>query len=346
MNMMLEFMLAILLLGLALAAVTLLKAYFYVPDKELTHRAGRGDRISAALHTVAAYGGEAQLLVSAVLVLAAAAGTVLFVRVAPAILGIAVVILILVLGFFWQPRTKLTKTEAELAVWCAPAIVWLLVRMQPALQPLASWAEGKRTYQRHTRLFDAEDFTRLLERQHHQRDNRIGELEMERMRRVLAFGNRYVGDAMTPRIKVKAVRAADPLSPILVNELHQTGHSRFPVYDDEPGTIVATLALAQVADVKLHGDVDASSDHHLAYLHQDDTLEQALQAFYETRQHLFIVLGERGRYVGILTLSDILHELAGQPADKTFGQYDDREAVMARHTARKTVAESETEVIE
>lgn len=346
MNMMLEFVLAVLLMGLALTAVTLLKAYFYVPDKELKHRAGRGDRISAVLHTVAAYGGEAQLLLAAVLVVSAAAGTVLFVRMAPSILGIAVVVLVLVLGFFWQPRTKLTKTEAELAVWCAPAIVWLLVHVQPALQPLVLWAEGRRMHQRHTRLFDAEDLELLLERQRRQRDNRIGEVEMERMRRVLAFGNRYVRDTMTPRAKVKAVRAADPLSPILVNELHQTGHSRFPVYDDEPGNIVGTLAMEQIADVKLHGDVDTSSDHHLAYLHQDDTLEQALRAFYETRQHLFIVLGAHGRYTGILTLSDILRELAGQPVHETLGRYDDRDAVMARHQTKKTVAENQTEVVE
>lgn len=341
-----SFILAVLLIALALVAVTLLKAYFYVPDKELKHRAERGDRISAALHSVAAYGGEAQLLIAAILVLTAAAGTVLFVQVAPAVLGLIVVILILVLGFFWQPRTKLTKTEAELAVWCTPGVVWVLVHAHAALWPFVSWAEGRRVYQRHTRLFDAEDFETLLERQQHQRDNRLSDIEMERMRRVLAFGHQRVGDAMTPRAKVKSVPAADPLSPVLVNELHQTGHARFPVYDGKPSNIVGTLAMQQIADVKLHGTVNDASDHKLAYVHEDDTLEHALQAFYETRQHLFIVLGTKGSYTGVLTLTDILRELAGQRRDSDFRQYDDREAVMARHQAKKTVGENTTEVIE
>jgi len=341
-----SFILAVLLLILALAAVTLQKAYFYVPDKELKHRAERGDRISATLHSVAVYGGEAQLLITAVMVLAAAAGTVLFVQVAPALLGILVVVCILVLGFFWQPRTKLTKTEAELAVWCAPAVVWVLLHAQAVLRPFVSWAEGKRIYQRHTRLFDAEDFETLLDRQRHQRDNRISEVEMERMRRVLLFGHRHIGDAMTPRVKVKAVRAADQLSPVLINELHQTGFARFPVYDDKLSNIVGTLAMERIADVNLHGSVDDSTDHRLAYLHQDDTLEQALQAFYETRQHLFIVLSAKGNYVGILTLTDILRELAGRPEGQAFGRFDDREAVTARHQAKKTVGENTTEVIE
>jgi len=275
------------------------------------------------------------------LVLAAAAGAVLFVQIAPALIGVLVVVLILVLGFFWQPRTKLTKTEAKIAVWCAPAVVWTLVHAQAALHPFVSWADGKRIYQRHTRLFDAEDFDALLDRQRHQRDNRIGEVEMERMQRVLLFGRRHVGDAMTPRAKVKAVCAADQLSPVLVDELHQTGFARFPVYDDKPSNIVGTLAMEQIADVNLRGSVDDSTDHRLAYLHQDDTLEQALQAFYETRQHLFIVLGARGNYVGVLALTDILHELAGRPEGKTFGQFDDRDVVMARHQAKKTVAEDE-----
>lgn len=346
MNMMLGFIIAIFLMVLSLGAVTLLKAYFYVPAKELKHRAERGDHVSAALHTVAVYGGETQLLLAAMLVLTAAAGIVLFAQVAPSILGIAAVTLILVLGFFWQPRTKLTKTEAELAVWCAPTVVWLLVRLQTVLRPVVSWAEGKRLYQRHTRLFDAADFEALLERQRQQRDNRIGEDEMERMRRALKFGHLRVGDAMTPRAKVKAVPATDPLSPVLVDELHRSGHARFPVYDDEPSKIVGTLAMEQIADVKLHGTVDASTDHHLAYLHQDDTLVQALRAFYETRQHLFVVLNARGTYAGILTLTDILQELAGRSEGQAFGRYDDHDAVMARHQPKKTVAENETEVVE
>lgn len=346
MKMMLGFIIAILLMAVTLGAVTLLKAYFYVPDKELRHRADRGDRVSAALHTVAMYGGEAQLLITVVLVLAASIGTVLFVQVAPAVLGVVAVILVIALGFFWQPRTRLTKTEARLAVWCAPAVVWLVAHAHAVSQPLVAWAEGRRIYQRHTKLFDTADFEALLERQRRQRDNRISDVEMERMRRALTFGHLRVSNAMTPRAKVKAVPAADPLSPILVNELHQTGHSRFPVYSNEPSDIVGTLAMEQIADVKLHGDVDASSDHRLAYLHQDDTLEQALSAFYETRQHLFVVLGASGNYVGILTLSDILRELAGAPEGKTFGQYDDRDAIMARHRTKKNVAENETEVVE
>lgn len=344
--MMTRFILAILFMILALITLTLQKAYFYVPDKELKHRAGRGDRISAALHSVAVYGREAQLLITTVLVVVVAAGTVLFVQVAPALLGVLVVALILVLGFFWQPRTRLTKTETELAVWCAPAVVWALVHTQSALRPFVSWAEGKRIYQRHTRLFDAEDFHALLDRQRHQRDNRISEVELERMRRVLLFGSRHVGDAMTPRSKVRSVSATDQLSPILVDELHQTGFAHFPVYDDKPSNIVGTLPMDQIAGINLRGSVGDSTDHKLAYLHQDDTLEQALQAFYETRQHLFVVLGARGNYVGVLTLTDILHELAGYSEGQAFGQFDDRDAVIARHPAKKTVGENTTEVVE
>src|SRR6185312_8201455 len=295
--MMIAFVFAVLLICLALVAVTLQKAYFYIPIKELKHRAERGDRVSAALATAASYGNGVQLLFAAVVVVCMALGLVLLAQLAPFLLGLVIVTLVLAFGFFWQPRTRLTKTEAEVAVWCAPAVVWLAVRLRPVVRPFTSWAEGRRTYQRHTKLFDTADLEALLERQQRQRDNRISDTEMERMRLSLTFGHLRINDVMVPRTKVRAVAADDPLNPIFVDELHQTGHVRFPVYEGKRSNIVGTLSMEAIADVKLHGTVADNADHKLAYVHQHDTLEQALRAFYETRQHLFIVLGAKGEYV-------------------------------------------------
>jgi len=344
--MMAIFLLAILLISLALLAVTLQKAYFYVPTKELKFRAGRGDKISAALASVAVRGSEVQLLIAISVVLFTTLGMVLFAQLAPLALGLVVVALVLALGFFWQPRTRLTKTEAELAVWSAPVIVWLAAHLQPLLRPLTLWAQKRRVYQRHTKLFDADDLEAFLERQRAQRDNRISDAEMDHMQRSLKFGRRLVGDAMTPRPQVKAVAASDPLNPVLVDELHRTGHAQFPVYDGKRSNIVGTLSMEAIADVKLHGTVEDNADHKLAYVHQRDTLEQAMRAFYETRRHLFVVLNTKGDYTGILTLSDILQALAGRLEHQTFGRYDDREAVASRHPAEESTSANQTEVIE
>jgi hypothetical protein len=51
-------------------------------------------------------------------------------------------------------------------------------------------------------------------------------------------------------------------------------------------------------------------------------------------------------YVGIISLSDILHKLFGAIEHEAFGKYDDREAVVHRHDRKEKTTEKPTEVVE
>jgi len=327
---MITFACALILAMLALCAVVLEKTYFYLPTKELKRQAAHHEEPAATLFRATAYGTDLKVLLWIVLGLCAAGSFVLFNRVAPGIFGMLAIVLMIWFGFLWLPRTRLTAFGAQLAVWCTPVVVGMVRWWHPVGRYLSQFV-AKHHADEHTGLYEKEDLFDLLDRQHHQSDSRITDDELTRMRSVLQLSESRVGDIIIPRKEVRAVAVDEPISPVLVDELHHSGHVRFPVYDSKPSHIVGTLPLEVVADIKHKGVVRDYYDEHLAYLHENDSLEQALRAFYETRQHLFIVINNADQYAGIITLSDILRYLFGAIEHQKFGRSYDRKAVLERH---------------
>jgi CBS domain containing-hemolysin-like protein len=336
---MIMFLLALFLALMALAAIVLEKTYFYLPLKELKRQAAHHEEPAVTLFRAAVYGTDLKVLLWIVIGLCAAGCFVLFEHVAPDVLSIAAILLIVWFGFLWLPRTRLTALGVQLAVWCTPILAELLRWWHPIGRYVSQFASRHRTAG-HTGLYEKEDLFDLLDRQRHQTDNRISDDEIGRMRSVLQFTEYRVGDITIPRKQVKAVAVDEAISPVLVDELHQSGHVRFPVYDGKVSHIVGTLPLEVVADIKHKGVVRDYYDEHLAYVHESDSLEQALRAFYETRQHLFIVINSADQYVGIITLSDVLQYLFGATEKEQFVRSYDRKAVLERHQHTPTPAES------
>jgi CBS domain containing-hemolysin-like protein len=341
--MMIAYIAALVLLGIAFAAVTLEKAYFYLPLVELKRRA-HTDQAATALLPVAVYGAEVRVFLIGVILAAASSGLVLFARLAPPILGVLVVLIVLALGYMVQPCSHARAPEIRLAAWCAPALAWLLGWLHPVLQQLVRWVRVAYHPRQHTGIFESKDLEDVLVRQGKQKDNRLRPKELARLRSVLHLDDYIVRDALVPVSRVIAVHEDDEISPVFVNDLHHSGHVYFPVYSGDTREIVGILALGTVADVRQHGRVRDNIDTHVVYLHERDSFERAIYAFYVTRQHLFVVVDDRGTYKGIITLSDILQRLFGAPEHGVFNQYDDREAVARQHRATES-SKKPTEVV-
>lgn len=323
------FAIAVLLLLLAVVVLQVGKAYFYVPTKELKRRAARGDRLAQTLYQAAAYDGDLKLLIWALVAISSAAGFMLFARIAPPLLGFVVIVLGLVLAYLWLPRTRVGSPTMRLAVWLTPPVARVLRLLHPLLKRGSRVVEGL-AGATHTGLFEREDVYELIEWQRQQHDSRLSEQDLARMRSALQLGEYKVGDAMVSRKHVKAVRIDEAISPGLLDELYTSGHAYFPVYEDKTTDIVGLLSLDSVAGTKRQGSVRDYYSPHLAYVHEADTLEQALRTFGDSRQHLLAVVNSLNEYVGIITLSDITHWLLGE-AEQEQSSHEDREAVAARH---------------
>ena len=349
MRYMVTFLAAVVLVALATTALVLEKTYFYVPLRELKRQAARHGASARALYPAAAYETELKIFLWLVIGLSAAGGFLLFARVAPPELGFIVIAFVLLLAFVWVPRTRLTTLGARLARRCTPSVVWVMRVLHPVLR-YGSLPVARHYPEPHTGLYEHEDLHELLKRQQAQSDNRISDHDLALMRRALQFGEYRVHGAMTPRGHVVAVAAEERISPVLLDELHKSGHSYFPVYAATKSDLVGTLPLDMVADVKREGAVRDFFDRRLAYVHERDRLEQALLALYETGQHLLIVVDNAGEYIGIITLGDVLQCLFGAIQATGPGRHEDRQMVAARYRrpaeADDPVSQNSTEVVQ
>ena len=72
----------------------------------------------------------------------------------------------------------------------------------------------------------------LLEILRHNADefDNVHKDELKIAESALTFGDKLVGDHMTPLNTVKFIPESEQLTPVVLGELHDSGHSRFPVF--------------------------------------------------------------------------------------------------------------------
>jgi len=335
---MLAFIFAVVLALLTLLFVSLQKTYTHLPRPELKRRARAGDELASLLYRAAGYGVSLQVLLWGVIGLSAAGFFVLVAKALPAWLALLVSVGLVWFGFVWLPNTRVTKIGMTLARLVTPPLSWLLDKLHPVLSRIGHFALGHHAISVHTGLYEKEDLLNLLDRQKTQLDSRITDNELLIATNALTYGDKLVRDVLTPRRVAKMVAVTDTVGPVLMDELHADGHSRFPVYQDKPDNIVGTLYMRDLVAAKSGGPVRDLMAKKVYYVQEEGTLDHVLQAFLKTKHQLFIVVNSFEEVVGIITIEDVLEQILGKPIMDEFDKYDDMRAVAAleakhvRHT--------------
>lgn len=164
----------------------------------------------------------------------------------------------------------------------------------------------------------------------------------------LTFGDRQVKEIMTPRSVVDVVKASELLGPLVLDELHKTGHSRFPVIGADIDHIVGMLYLHDILTIdtsKKHtARVETAMTKKVFYIHEDQTLGHALSAFITTHHHLFVVINSARETVGLLSLEDVVEALIGRTIVDEFDTHDDLRAVAARNPRGNNLADGSEDI--
>lgn len=330
-----EMLVNILLAALVLLSVSLQRTYHFVPPRELKRRAREGDEIAEGLYRAVGYGHS----LSAVLwflVIGSSAMFFVFVAInSPVWVAILTSGLIAWVSFVWLPVRKVSRFSGYIAHVLAGPLSWVLSYLHPIIDRIYSFMRRHWPLTVHSGLYDREDIIDLLEMQRVQADSRIDHFLLDVAQNSLTFGDHLVRDVLVPRRMVKTVSATDALGPILMSELHQSGHSRFPVHDGKPDNFVGILLLRDLIGEKQSGSVKDVMRNRVCYIHEEQTLAEALQAVLKTHQHLFVVVNSFEEYVGIITIEDILERIVGRPILDEFDQYEDLRAVAALAAKRE-----------
>lgn len=321
--------------ALMLFSVALLKLYGHVPSKELKRQAQSGDHLAKEFYRVVGYGRSLKVLLWIFIGLTSALFFVLCSNALPWPVAFLLVLAVVWLGFAWLPNSHVSRFTVRAAKIITPALHWLLERLQPLLIRIDHYADKVQPFSVHTGLYTKEDIVELIRQQKVQIDNRITKDELFIVEHALQFGDKMVDEVMTPRRVMKTVATTDMIGPILFKELHDSGHSRFPVYKDNPDDIIGTLYLRDALGAKEGGFVKDLMRKEVFYVNQSQSLARVLDAFIKTKHHQFLVVNNFEEIVGLVTIEDVIEQILGKQIIDEFDSYEDLRAVAAMEAKKE-----------
>jgi CBS domain containing-hemolysin-like protein len=180
---------------------------------------------------------------------------------------------------------------------------------------------------------------------HHLIDSSHGVFDKEEKQLLLSaigFRDQLVKSVMTPRSMIDSINRSELLGPLVLDDLHKKGHSRFPVIGNDVDHVVGILHLRDVLTLetsKKHTSrAETAMETRVFYIHEDQTLGEALTAFIKTHHHLFVVVNEYRETVGLLSLEDVIESLIGREIVDEFDDHQDLRAVAKRNPRANNTA--------
>lgn len=315
------------LLGLLFRSLA--HSYLRLPAKELRRRATRGKALYQNLYMVAVFADTARIVLGILTFIFGAAAAIAIARhFDPLIAFILLGILVGLLTFAGRRESGLIT---KLAGTVAPYLSMLLRQLEP-VSDILQWRFLNHRPKTASAVYDKDDLKDFIEFQKRATHNRIDHRELDSALKALDFGSKKIRNHMVSREEIRYVTPKDPIGPVLLSELHKSGHTCFPVQGNSPDDIVGMLELDGLTERTEGGSVAEAMDKQVLYVHEDENLAQVMQAYDKTGRRVYIVVDDRERVKGLISINDVLQQLLGELLRSDFEDFDSKEAVAQRRT--------------
>ncbi|WP_183097689.1 hemolysin family protein [Nocardioides pelophilus] len=153
-----------------------------------------------------------------------------------------------------------------------------------------------------------------------QRSADVGTLDAdtaELMEKSVEFGTRTAGEIMTPRVRTRSLDVSDRASAV-IDLARETGHSRFPVLDDQDA-VVGTVHVKNAVALPMSERSTTRVKHLMAkpiVVPDSLRLDPLMALLRKDGFQMAVVLDEYGGHAGIVTLEDVVEEIVGDIADE------------------------------
>ncbi len=137
--------------------------------------------------------------------------------------------------------------------------------------------------------------------------------EGEMIHNVIEFGQKTVGEIMTPKIDMFTLNVEEKIDEILP-KIIENFYSRVPVYDQDGETIIGLLLTKDLTHYRHLPEENFNLKNILKpvlNVPHSKALKDMLQDFKKHQRHMAVVFDEYGSLVGVVTLEDVLEELVG-----------------------------------
>ena len=241
---------------------------------------------------------------------------------------IAVLISTILITFFAEilPQAFISRNAMVVGSIAAPTITILMKLLWPVTYPVSRLLD-RVLGDELAPIYSKDELVKIVEQHSHSEESDVEEDELHIVENALNFGDRIIEDVMTPRSVVMAVEEAEILSPELLNELHNSGHSRFPVYSVDLDHVTGILYWRDLHAIKGKKRASDAAEGKVYFVNEKEKLDHVLNAFVKTKNHLYIVVNEFKEMVGIITMEDVVEEILGREIVDEFDRYDDMREV-------------------
>jgi CBS domain containing-hemolysin-like protein len=134
------------------------------------------------------------------------------------------------------------------------------------------------------------------------------------IKNILSLEDRVAREVMTPRPVIFAL--PDNISVEEASKHERIFfHSRIPVYAEDQENVVGVVHRQDIFQALAEDRPEAELKSLMQPVHfvfERTTLDQVLKKFLELRRHIFMVVGEFGDIIGLITLEDVLEEILGK----------------------------------
>jgi len=153
---------------------------------------------------------------------------------------------------------------------------------------------------------------------------RIGEEESPRhkdkykmLTKVFEFSDTVVKTVMIPKDKMILIDAGANIEDIL-DKVLESGHSRLPVYKDNPDNIIGVINMKDLLNLSVNRDLVILEDiiYPPIFVPDSKNVAELLKEFQKGHTHLAIIIDSYGKIQGLVTMEDLLEEIVGEIEDE------------------------------
>ncbi|MGR8921686.1 MAG: HlyC/CorC family transporter [Gammaproteobacteria bacterium] len=138
------------------------------------------------------------------------------------------------------------------------------------------------------------------------------------MEGALLVSETKVRDIMVPRSEIVMIDE-DATPAEFLADVIESGHSRFPVFDDRREHVIGILLAKDLLPLALDDEAPFNLREMLrpvVFVPESKRLNILLREFRERRNHLAVVVDEYGAISGLVTIEDVLEQIVGEIDDE------------------------------
>jgi len=142
--------------------------------------------------------------------------------------------------------------------------------------------------------------------------------ELTMIEGVLQVDDMQVRDIMIPRGQMVVLDREDSFEEIIA-KITESGHSRFPVIDDDKDDVVGILLAKDLLAVTQQESENFEINEYIrpaSFIPESKRLNVLLKEFRQNRSHMAMIVDEYGGVSGLITIEDVLEQIVGKIDDE------------------------------